>query len=126
MSEITVKASETRGEEAKSAEILYDFGDNIQESITLFGEDIVHKMFLNAAKISAQSIMRRMLKAGRTQEEIQRDMAEWKVGVSVSVENEAVTVENISKRAAQLDAASLRELLSTITSELEVKQGSGV
>lgn len=122
MSAIQVKASETKGEESRSTEISFDFGDNLAEAVALFGEEVVFSAYRSAAKIQAQGNMRRMMKAGHSDEEIQKQMSEWKVGVSLSVENEAATVDAIAKKAANMSPDQLHELIEKMKNEMIAKQ----
>ena len=48
----------------KEAEVDYDFGDNIQQSIELHGEAAVHTGFIKASVVDLQAGMRRTLEAG--------------------------------------------------------------
>jgi hypothetical protein len=59
---------------------MVDLGDNLQDAIEKFGEEVVFTNFQAQAKIRAQAIMRDMLTAGKTDEEINKFMASWKPG----------------------------------------------
>jgi hypothetical protein len=59
---------------------MVDLGDNLQDAIEKFGEEVVFTNFQAQAKIRAQAIMRDMLTAGKTDEEINEFMASWKPG----------------------------------------------
>lgn len=59
-----------------------DLGDNCQDAITKFGEDVVFSNFVAQTKIRAQAIMRDMLTDGKTDEEIATFMASWKPGTA--------------------------------------------
>ena len=68
------------------ATINYDFGETLQESIDLFGEEVVFTNFKQSAIIACQSRMRAAMiggkdTAGKTGDELQAAIAEWKPGV---------------------------------------------
>lgn len=67
----TVTARITSGEhKGKSAEISYDFGDDLQEAISLFGEDVVFSLFKQSLTVWLQSAIRRYLAAGKDPSEL--------------------------------------------------------
>lgn len=69
----------TKGD--KKATITYDFGGSVEAAIEKFGSNVVYANFVRSAVITAQAGMRRMLVAGKSQEEIATKMADWKPGV---------------------------------------------
>lgn len=66
-----------------SSEIEVDLGANIQDAISMFGEEVVYTNFLRASKIEAQAAMRRKLEAKATPEEVAEYMKNWKPGVQM-------------------------------------------
>jgi uncharacterized protein with HEPN domain len=56
---------------------MVDLGDNLQDAIEKFGEEVVFTNFQAQAKIRAQAIMRDMLTAGRP---MKRLMSSWPAG----------------------------------------------
>lgn len=59
-----------------------DLGENLQDAVAKFGEDIVFSNFVAQAKIRAQAIMRDMMVSGKTDAEISEYMATWKPGAA--------------------------------------------
>lgn len=59
-----------------SASVEYEFGGNLEESVAIFGEQRVHDHFVRNAKIALQGFMSRMLKAGKSQADITKAVAE--------------------------------------------------
>jgi hypothetical protein len=59
-----------------------NFGANLDEAKGLFGEEVVYSKYLAEAVINAQAVMRGLALKGKTQEEIQAAMGEWKPGQS--------------------------------------------
>ena len=49
----------------------------------MFGEDVVFSNFRRASVVTAQSIVRRLIKAGKSDAEIQTAMSAWRPGVAV-------------------------------------------
>ena len=86
MANIEITASKEINGEKKSAVISFDFGENAADAINRYGDDVVFSQFVAAAKITAQSAMRRMLEAGKTQEEIAAKMSSWRPGVALTRE----------------------------------------
>ena len=79
--EITAK-KEVEGV-AKSATILYDFGDNLDDMAKKFGSDVVFTNARSNFKITAQGAMRRYLAEGKSPEEISELMSRWVPGVAL-------------------------------------------
>ena len=62
-------------------EFTYDFGDNLQDAISKFGEDVVFNLFKRQAIVDAQGVVRRVMEKGGSPEEAQARLDEWKPGV---------------------------------------------
>ena len=71
------------GKRLKPGKCTFDFGGSCAAAIEMFGEDVVYSNFTRASVITAQAAMRRMLEAGKGQEEIQAAMNSWKPGVAI-------------------------------------------
>ena len=74
--EATEKAS------GKKLSATYNFGASLAEAIEKFGEDVVFSGFRRTSVITAQGIMRRLAKAGKSDAEIQAAISGWKPGVA--------------------------------------------
>lgn len=83
MSEVQISAKKDVNGEERSAMITYDFGDTIAEMTDKFGEEVVKSNAIRNFKITAQAAIRRMLEAGKSQEEIQDAFSAWKPGVQL-------------------------------------------
>jgi len=119
---MTAKAISARAgteENAPSATVQYDFGDNIDESVELFTAEVVHSRFVSAATVDLQALMRRSLSlesedgtpTPKSDEEIQTLVSEWRPGVSSRKRksasekaNEAIDALSEDERAALLDS----------------------
>jgi hypothetical protein len=77
MEKVTAEAPKVQ----RSIEVEYEFGANLDEAKALFGEAAVFSIFQAKAEIIIQDICRRMLVAGKTDEEIKTYIAGYKLGV---------------------------------------------
>lgn len=81
MGAIQISAKKEVNGVEKSAMITYDFGENLDDCADKFGAEVVFSNAVRNFKIDAQAAMRRMLEAGKSQEEIAEAMSTWKPGV---------------------------------------------
>lgn len=104
--EVSAKNTDT-GAEAK---VTYDFGDNLQESVSLYGENVVHEMFVSQAKVRLQAGLRSCMDTGKDPVEF---AANWKPGVkapSISADPFAVAKAAFAKMDDEKKAEFLRSL----------------
>lgn len=96
----------------KIGTIVFDFGEDINQAIELFGAEVVMSNFTKSAIITAQAAIRRMLEAGKTQEEITVKMADWKPGVALERVTDPVAslVARFPTMSAEEQAAVLQKL----------------
>lgn len=59
----------------------YDFGDTPAATDELFGSEVVYAFAIRGLTIAAQGHARAMVKAGKSVEEIQVAMSQWKPGM---------------------------------------------
>ena len=79
-----VTGSLGKGAEAKKYTTNYNFGANTAESAKMFGDPVVHKMFLAKVVIDLQNLIRNGIKTGKKPEEIEASIKAWKPGITVS------------------------------------------
>lgn len=72
--------------------ITYDFGKDLDEMVAKFGGEVAFTNARANMKITLQSIMRRLLAAGKSSEEIAATCAEWKPGVQLERTVDPVSV----------------------------------
>ena len=65
----------------KEVSVSYDFGDNLAEATSLFGEEVVFSAFKGDAVISLQGRMRDWAMKGKNDAEITELVGQWKPGV---------------------------------------------
>lgn len=80
--EVSAKLKDMADEDAVT--VSYDFGDDLDSAVELFGADVVFQRFKAAATIDLQSLIRRHISGEKpkTQEEIQGIVDEWTPGVT--------------------------------------------
>ena len=83
MAEVEIKAKTKVGDEWHEASAMVDFGEDLEDAITKFGESVVFSKYVAEAKIDAQAAIRRYIDAGKNPDEIAALMKEWKPGVTV-------------------------------------------
>ena len=76
-----MKISAKLAECERTVAVDYELGSTLDESIELFGADVVHSRFVSAAVIDIQAVIRRLLKAAKTDDEIVEALGEYKIGV---------------------------------------------
>tara|TARA_R100000655_G_scaffold80569_2_gene119994 strand:- start:119 stop:460 length:342 start_codon:yes stop_codon:yes gene_type:complete len=102
----------TATKDDSTATIEYNFGENVQEAIEMFGEDVVFAGFTKSAKITAQSAIRRYLTAGVDEDGIQEKMNSWKPGVALERVSDPVSA--IKNKFANLDDDAKLELIKQL------------
>ena len=80
--QITAKASGEEG--APQATISINTGGTVEESVEMFGGDAVNSNANANWTVTIQSGMRRLLKTGKSQEEIQASFDNAKMGVALA------------------------------------------
>ena len=80
---IEISAKKKINDVDKVATITYDFGENLNDMTSKFGEEVVFTNARGSFKITAQAAMRRYLAAGLDEGAIQEKMAMWKPGVAL-------------------------------------------
>ena len=70
--------------EDKSAAVLVNYGETIEESIQLFGAEAMNSNAFANWRVTLQAGLRRGLIAGKTQDQLQADFAAAKMGVATA------------------------------------------
>ena len=76
-----IEATETDTE--RKCAVYYDFGADVNDAVAKFGDKVVHSNFVSKSIITAQAIIRRAMKAKKTDAEIEEIFKTWKPGVAV-------------------------------------------
>jgi len=73
---------EDKKTKTRTCTILVDFGETAVESIKLFNDDAVNSNAFANGRVTIQAGIRSMMKAGKSDEEIQAAFSVWKLGVA--------------------------------------------
>lgn len=114
MTATTVTAKVGTEENAPSASVTYDFGDNLDEAVTLFGADVVYARFKAASVVDLQALIRRHLDSDtpKSAAEIQELAAAWKPGVQTKKRKSAgEKIQDLLGDMSEADRAALLESL---------------
>lgn len=120
MSAVEVTAQLGKEEDSPAATITYDFGDNLDEAVEKFGEEVVYARFKSAATIDLQALIRRHLGAKdkegkatpKSQDEIQALADSWNPGVQTR--KRKTDKQKAEELLSKLPAAQLAELLASL------------
>jgi len=96
----------------RTVQVEYDFGQNLQEAIQKFGEDVIFTKFVQAAKIDLQAVLRRGIEAGKTDDEIAKLAEQWKPGLVVRTSKDPI--EAIKAKLATLSEEDKRKLIQVL------------
>lgn len=114
MTQVTVSAKVGTEENAPSASVSYDFGDNLDEATSLFGADVVYARFKAAAIVDLQALIRRHLDSDtpKSAAEIQELASAWKPGVQTKKRKTAgEKIQDLLGDMSEADRAALLESL---------------
>lgn len=83
MQEIEVGAEVTakNGQEAKATTVKFAIAENLTELSEQFGEEVVFSHAKRSVVIAMQTTIRTMLEGGKSQDEIQAAITDWKPGL---------------------------------------------
>lgn len=104
----------TANKGSKSLTVSYDFGENLQDAIAKFGEEIVFSNAVQSMKISLQALIRRGFDKGVEDSQIAEQAAAWKPGVAAQRQSDPVAA--ITAKWANLSPEARAELLKKLKS----------
>lgn len=99
-----------------SCAVTYDFGHDLESMVAMFGSDVVFTNARQSMKITAQAAMRRLLKNGKTQDEIQKIIAAWKPGVQI--ERTVDPIATFKNKFAGMDEEAKKALIAELKGQL--------
>jgi len=114
MSEREITARVGKEEGSPSATVTYDMGDNLQEAVEKFGDDVVFKRFEQSLVIEIQAIIRRHLsgETPKTEAEIQALISEFSPGLQRKRKS---TKEKALDLLEGLSEEERKEILASLT-----------
>lgn len=101
--------------EKVTGSVEYDFGANLDEAVEVFGADIVYAQFKQNATIALQGIMRRAIQSGKSGDELQAAVAEWKPGVRTRTGKSPA--DKIKTLLAGKSPEEIAEILNAVASD---------
>ena len=110
---VLIEASEKSSSKKLSA--TYNFGASLAEAIEKFGEDVVFSGFRRTSVITAQGIMRRLAKTGKTDAEIQAAISGWKPGVAA--ERISDPVARLKSMFSSMSAEERQKIMAELMGE---------
>jgi hypothetical protein len=120
--EITAKVNSS---DREAVTVTYDFGDNLDEAVSLFGAEVVFARFAAAATVDLQGVIRRHMvdqlgkdgqvtSAAKSDEEIAELVANWKPGLAKPKKS---AKEKLTDMLAALDPEARAALLAEYAEE---------
>jgi hypothetical protein len=123
MKKLSVTATKEINGEKKQATVEFEVGDNVEESIKMFGAEVVNSGFIADAVIDLQAFLRRRIEKGEDQAVIAQAATGWKPGVkmprvsdpvgalmakfpTMTKEEQAAIINQLKARAAGKTAAA--------------------
>ena len=95
---------------SKEATIEYSFGENVQDAISMFGEDVVFNGFKADAVVTLQAAIRRYLEKGQDPSILSN---EWKPGQkapSIAADPKAAALAAFAKMTAEDKQALIEQI----------------
>ena len=113
--------------DSDSVEVEYDFGDNLQDAVEKFGEDVVFSRYKASAVIDLQSFIRGKIRQQMSAEgfsgdldtdAIQEAVSEWTLGVKAQR-----SAKSAEEKARDLLARLPAEVRAQLLAEIEGAEG---
>jgi len=108
--------------DGRTVTVSYNFGNNLEEMADLFGEEIVFSNAKANMVIGLQSRIRSLIKAEKSDEEIQAEVGAWKPGIKVSRTGDPVA--KIISKAEKLDSQKIEATIAALQEMLSKTEGS--
>ncbi len=107
-----VSAKITSGDAAgKSVTVKYDIPEGLDELVKKFTDKVVVAHVRSSFIIALQSLLRGLLKAGKSPADVQKAVNEWKPGLRTPGKSTMDKIkDNVSKLSAEDKAALLKQL----------------
>ena len=92
----------------------YDYGQDLDQAIQMFGKEVVFSQYRKGAVLSVQAKVRGLFKAeGATQETVRAGLNQWKLGVATE------RAVDWSKRLGKMSTNQAKALLAAIKAKLQ-------
>jgi len=107
---VEVKAKIGKGD---AVVVKFDFGNDVEEAIEKYGEDIVYAYYRANATVSLQDVIRSGIKAKKSQKEIQALVNAWVPGIKRRGKSKSEKMRDDFQKLSEGEKA---ELLASLTS----------
>ena len=114
MAEITTNA--TVDGNKISHTVNYNIGDNVNDGINEFGEDVVHGLYVRGATLAIQAKVGQMLRAGISADAIDDTMASWRLD-----QRGIRTKKSKEQKATELLASMDKDALTAMLDSMGIK-----
>jgi hypothetical protein len=117
---VRVREDKVKGTPAKEDYFMYSYPDTIQEAIDLYTDTVVYNIFKKQAIVLAQGVARPMLDEGKSHDDIQSFMNDWRPDVKIE-RTRVRTVASIPELLANwdtLDADKRAEIMALFQERL--------
>lgn len=118
--EIVEAKTQVEGEDGSKVEVnasgMYDFGDSLDDASQKFTDKVVFDLYKAQAKIVVQALIRRCLVAKMAAEEIEKKVAEYILGTSLTVQKntQVAMLEEFKSMTREEQDAYISRLRETI------------
>jgi hypothetical protein len=108
-----IVATTAKTGEGKEATLNYNYGKDLKEAVTMFGEEVIFTNYRKSAKIDLQSVIRRYLVAGKEPNDL---MTIWRPGVTLdrTVDPKAAAKNAFAKMTDEEKKAFITELKNSL------------
>lgn len=93
----------------------YDFGQNLNDAVAMFGADVVYNNFVDSAVITLQGLVRGKLSKGMTDSDIADVVSKWKPGVTLRTHGTKDPMAAIKAKFAGMTAEEKAAFIDKLT-----------
>ena len=114
-----LSVAQDKEKDARTLELSYDFGKDVASAIEVFGEEVVFGFYLKGIKVGLQAYIRRLMKDGKSNEEILENIQTWDPAVRAP-RTAASSASKVTNMFAKLTPEEQAALLAKLA---EMKKG---
>jgi len=114
-----IPANKEKGIKEQTMTVEVPFASTAEEAIKAYGDQAVLTNARANAVVSIQALMRSRMRAGKTAEEIAKELAEYKMGVSMRKTSDPI--ETTLKKAENMSDEQLAALIAKLQSKVKNK-----
>jgi len=114
-----IPANKEKGTKEQVMTVEVPFAATAKEAIQVYGDEAVLTNARANAVVSIQALMRSRMKAGKTAEEVAKELSEYKMGVSMRKTSDPI--ETTLKKAESMSDEQLAALIAKLQSKVKNK-----